>query len=151
MSAAAIILQFIYLALFHRTQIPGKGNLPDKLLKLEQPIRKLISGKNIFLYYPVFVSVLFFFIWSFNGAVLTALISFEALLILVLSILVKEDSFRYTALGGIIAVIIRLVFFDLREADFFIKAVAFIIVSVIMLLMNVLYNKFKDRIEEKAD
>lgn len=151
MSAAAIILQFIYLALFHRTQIPGKGNLPDKLLKLEQPIRKLISGKNIFLYYPVFVSVLFFIIWSFNGAVLTALISFEALLILVLSILVKEDSFRYTALGGIIAVIIRLVFFDLREADFFIKAVAFIIVSVIMLLMNVLYNKFKDRIEEKAD
>jgi len=151
MSAAAIILQFIYLALFHFTHESDEISLPDKLLNLEQTIKKLMSGKNIFLYYPVFASVLFFFIWSFNGAVLTALISFEALLILVLSILIKEDSFRYTALMGIIVSIIRLIFFDLRESDIFIKAVAFIIVSIIMLLMNVLYNKFKDRIEEKAD
>ena len=45
----------------------------------------------------------------------------------------------------------RLVFFDLKEADIFIKAVAFIIVSIIMLLMNILYNKFKERIEENTD
>ena len=145
MSAAGIGLQFVYLILFYNTHNMDKISLPSKLLKLEEPINKLVSGKNIFLYYPVFASILFFFIWSFSGAVLTALISFEALLILVLSIIVKEDSFRYTALGGIIAGIIRLVFFDLREAEIFVKAIAFIVVSVIMLLMNVLYNKFKDR------
>ncbi|MCF6336121.1 MAG: hypothetical protein L3J12_10300, partial [Spirochaetales bacterium] len=98
--------------------------------------------------YPVFSSVLFFFIWSFDGAVLTALISVESLFILVLSILVKVDSFRYIALTGIMAAVIRLVFFDLKEADIFIKAVAFIVVSIIMLIMNILYNKFKDRIEQ---
>ncbi len=151
MSALGILFQFVYLALFHFSHKSDEINLPTKLLGIEHLINKLMLGKNIFLYYPVFVSVLFFFIWSFDGAVLTALISFEALLILVLSILVKEDSFRYTALAGIIVSIIRLVFFDLRESDIFIKAVAFIIVSIIMLLMNVLYNKFKDRIEEKSD
>ena len=151
MSALGILFQFVYLALFHFSHKSDEIILPAKLLKMEHIINKMMSGKNIFLYYPVFASVLFFFIWSFDGAVLTALISFEALLILVLSILVKEDSFRYTALTGIIVSIIRLVFFDLREADIFIKAVVFIIVSIIMLLMNVLYNKFKERIEEKVD
>jgi hypothetical protein len=151
MSAIGIILQFVFLALFHFSHRSDQISLPVKVLKLENFVNKLISGKNIFLYYPVFISVLFFFIWSFNGAVLTALISFEALLILILSLLVKEDSFRYTALAGIVVSIIRLVFFDLREADIFIKAIAFIVVSIIMLLMNVLYNKFKDRIEDKTD
>jgi hypothetical protein len=151
MSALGIIFQFVYLAFFHFSHKSDEINLPTKLLRMEHILNKLMLGKNVFLYYPVFASVLFFFIWSFDGAVLTALISFEALLILVLSILVKEDSFRYTALAGIIVSIIRLIFFDLREADIFIKAVAFIIVSIIMLLMNVLYNRFKERIEEEAD
>lgn len=150
MSALGILLQFVYLALFHYSHKLDEISLPNRLLKLEIIINKLMLGKNLFLYYPVFASVLFFFIWSFKGAVLTALISFEALLILVLSILVKEDAFRYTALAGIIISIIRLVFFDLRESDIFIKAVVFIIVSIIMLIMNVLYNKFKDRTKEKA-
>ena len=151
MSALGIFLQFIYLILFHFTHKSDEIRFPVKLLGLEKVINKLVSGENIFLYYPVFASVLFFFIWSFSGAVLTALISLEALLILVLSIVIKEDSFRYTALGGILVSIIRLVFFDLREAEIFVKAIAFIFVAVIMLIMNVLYNKFKDRIEDKTD
>ncbi|MCK5673361.1 MAG: DUF2339 domain-containing protein, partial [Spirochaetales bacterium] len=141
---------FIYLALFHFSHKSDSISFPVKLLGLEKVLNKLVSGENIFLYYPVFTSVLFFLIWSFNGAVLTALISMEALLVLVLSIVVKEDSFRYTALGGILVSVIRLVFFDLREAEIFIKAIAFIFVAVVMLLMNVLYNKFKDRVEDET-
>ncbi len=148
MSAAGILLQFSYLGIFHFTHKRDQITLPVKLLKIENIIYRLMSGKNRFLYYPVFASVLFFFIWSFNGAVLTALISVEALLILVLSILVKEDSFRYIALSGIIGSVVRLIFFDLKEADIFVKAVVFIVVSIIMLIMNILYNKFKDRIEQ---
>jgi len=151
MSAIGIFLQFIYLVLFHFTHKKDEISFPVKLLGLEKVVNRLVSGENIFLYYPVFVSVLFFLIWSFSGAILTALISLEALLILVLSIVVKEDSFRYTALGGILVSVIRLVFFDLREAEIFVKAIAFIFVAVVMLLMNILYNKFKDRIEDKAD
>ena len=149
MSALGIFLQFIYLALFHFTHKSDDVSFPVKLLGLEKVVNRLVSGENIFLYYPVFISVLFFIIWSFNGAVLTALISLEALLILILSLVVKEDSFRYTALGGILVSVVRLVFFDLREAEIFVKAIAFIFVAVVMLLMNVLYNKFKDRIEDK--
>lgn len=151
MSAIGIFLQFIYLVLFHFSHKSDEISFPVKLLGLEKVMNKLVSGENIFLYYPVFAAVLFFFIWSFSGAVLTALISLEALLILVLSIVVKEDSFRYTALGGILVSIIRLVFFDLREAEIFVKAIAFIFVAVVMLLMNVLYNKFKERINEKTE
>jgi hypothetical protein len=151
MSVIGIILQFIYLGLFYFSHKSDEIRLPAKLLGMEQVINKLLVGKNIFLYYPVFASVLFFLIWSFSGAVLTALISFEALLILVLSLVVKENSFRYTALIGILVSVIRLVLFDLRESDIFIKAIAFILVSVVMLLMNVLYNKFKDRIENEKN
>ncbi len=86
--------------------------------------------------------------WLIVGSAM--LISLEALLVLVLSIVVKEDSFRYTTLGGILVSVIRLVFFDLREAEIFVKAIAFIFVAVVMLLMNALYNKFKDRIEDKT-
>jgi hypothetical protein len=150
-SAIGILLQFIYLALFHFTHKSDEIRLPVKLLGLEKIINKLVSGENIFLYYPVFLSVLFFLIWSFSGAVLTALISLESLLILVLSIVVKENSFRYTALGGILVSIVRLVFIDLRGSEIFVKAIAFIFVAIIMLLMNVLYNKFKSRIEKNTD
>lgn len=150
MSALGIFLQFLYLVFFHFSHKSDKISFPVKLLGLEKIINKLVSGENIFLYYPVFLSVLFFLIWSFSGAVLTALISLEALLILVLSIVIKEDSFRYTALVGILVSVIRLVFFDLRESEIFVKAIAFIFVAVIMLIMNVLYNKFKDRIEDKT-
>ncbi|MBC7451198.1 MAG: DUF2339 domain-containing protein, partial [Cytophagales bacterium] len=69
----------------------------------------------------------------------------ECAIVFIISILLKEQHFRYIALGSLAICIIRLVFYDMVQASTLNRALVFLGVGLIMLGMNSLYNKFKTR------
>lgn len=60
--------------------------------------------------------------------------------------MLREQHFRYVALTGVGLCIVRLVFFDLKESTKVTKALVFVGVGLLMLGMNILYSKYKDRL-----
>lgn len=106
---------------------------------------KLIKKKDYYLFYPFFASILLFLYWSFDNAILTLLWTIVSFAIFSLSLLLRLTHFRYTALILILFCVFRLIFHDLSSSGTIVKAIVFLGVGSILLLMNSLYNKFKDR------
>ena len=71
----------------------------------------------------------------------------EALGLLVLSITLKEKYFRYVSLSVVGLCIVRLMFFDLSNTDFLIRALVLLGVGIVLLVMNSLFKKYKDRLD----
>jgi uncharacterized membrane protein len=66
---------------------------------------------------------------------------------LILGILLKEKYFRYVSLSLVGICVIRLMFFDLSNADLLIRALVLVGVGIVLIIMNSLYKKYKDRFE----
>jgi len=105
------------------------------------------TGKHLngVVYYPFFVGIFLFLYWSFSSAVLTLLWSLLAFLIFLLGLVLKESMFRYLSLGLLLFCVGRLVIHDLSSAEPILRAVVFLGVGSILLLMNTIYNKYRDR------
>lgn len=103
--------------------------------------------KNSFLIYPATLSIGCFLYLTFDKGILTFFWILEALGLLILGILLKEKYFRYVSLSLVGLCIIRLMFFDLSNADFLIRAMVLLGVGVVLLVMNSLFKKYKDRFE----
>lgn len=101
------------------------------------------------LLYPLFTSIGFFLFWSFDKTVLSLLWVIECFVLFLISILMREPQFRIVSMAGIGLIFLRIVFYDLTGRDFFIKAVVFISVGLILIAMNTIYNKYKYRYESK--
>ena len=150
LGAAAVSLQIIYFILLHNLSRFEAQTLPELFSGMDKSLRFFIKRKNYFLYYPVFISTALFLIWSFDKSVLTLLLTLEVFTIFGLSILIRENHFRYLSMAGLLGCLIRLVLFDIRKTSTITKAVVCILVALLMLGMNLLYNKFKTRFEIKA-
>ena len=149
-SITAIVLQFAYLVLVHNMAHFNKQELPPVLSWLEKSKRFVIRNRNYIIYYPVFISVALFLIWSFDKSLLTILLTTEVFMIFGLSIIIRENHFRYLSMAGLLGCLARLVFFDLTKTGTITKAIVCILVAVLMIGMNILYNKFKKRFGVKA-
>ncbi|WP_264512570.1 DUF2339 domain-containing protein [Flavobacterium sp. N1719] len=103
--------------------------------------------KNSLLIYPVTLSVGLFLYLTFDKGALTFLWVLEALGLLVLSITLKEKYFRYVSLSVVGLCIVRLMFFDLSNTDFLIRALVLLGVGIVLLVMNSLFKKYKDRLD----
>lgn len=101
------------------------------------------------LLYPLFTSIGFFLFWSFDKTVLSLLWVIECFVLFLISIIMREPQFRVVSMVGIGLIFLRIVFNDLNGEDFFIKAVVFISVGIILIVMNTIYNKYKYRYESK--
>ncbi len=88
-----------------------------------------------------------FLAWRFEQALLTFLWSAEAFVVFVLSIVFRENHFRLVALAGIAACLGRLIVYDMRETDLFIRGLVFIGVGLLMLGMNAVYNKYGRKVQ----
>lgn len=137
------------LALKHATDPNGKTLAvivwPDGLSFLEPlllPSYQRLVGS---LLYPAFVVVGLLLIQSFDKALLTALLMVEVVAVFAASLLLRRADFRYTALAGMAACLVRLVFFDLRQSHTLARAAVFIFMGLLLLGMNALYARFKDR------
>ncbi|XDD49954.1 hypothetical protein AB3N59_16560 [Leptospira sp. WS92.C1] len=100
---------------------------------------------NRIVYYPFFIGIFLFLYWSFSSAVLTLLWATLAFLIFLLGLFLKESWFRNISLGLLLFCVGRLIFHDLSSSGTILKAVVFLGVGSILLLMNTIYNKYRDR------
>jgi uncharacterized membrane protein len=61
------------------------------------------------------------------------------------SLLLRRQDLRYLSLAGLLACLVRLVFFDLSRSGTIARAVVFILMGLLLLGMNALYARFKAR------
>ena len=147
-SVVAIFFQFIYIGLFYikfkveSLQLPSHLNFYNHLLKIVN------FKRNLWIYYPLFVSVALFLIWSFDRSILTLLLTFEAFSVFILSIILIESNFKYLSYLALLACLARLIFYDLAKSNTLTKAIVCIGVALVMLLMNAIYNKYKERFKK---
>lgn len=143
--SAAILLQFVYIVLIHKLTFLEGVKFP-KLLGFLSPLTALINRKkNLWIHYPLFISVALFLYQAFDKSILTLLWVVECFLIFIAAVILKENHFRYLAMTGLALTLIRLLFYDLAKSDTFTRALVFIGVGILMLVMNSIYNKYKDR------
>ncbi len=141
----AIALQVLFLATTSRRLGLGKVAFPRHLVNLAGWSKAIAKRQHLWLYYPFFVGVALFFYWRFEAALLTLLWSAEAFVVSALSLVLRESHFRYMALAGFAASVIRLLIIDMAQTNLGLRGVVFIGVGLLMLSMNALYNKYRDR------
>ncbi|WP_141248433.1 hypothetical protein [Flavobacterium sp. ACN6] len=103
--------------------------------------------KNSIIIYPATFSIGLFLFLSFDKGILTFFWILESLGLLILGIILKEKYFRYVSLSLVGICVIRLMFFDLSNADFLIRALVLLGVGVVLLVMNTLFKKYKERFD----
>jgi hypothetical protein len=103
--------------------------------------------KNSLLIYPATLSIGCFLYLSFDKGILTFFWILEALGLLILGIILKEKYFRYVSLSLVGICVIRLMFFDLSNSNFLIRALVLLGVGIVLLVMNSLFKKYKDRFD----
>ncbi|MGA9639352.1 DUF2339 domain-containing protein [Flavobacterium sp.] len=104
--------------------------------------------KNSLLIFPTTLSVACFLYLTFDKGILTFFWILESLGLLILGILLKEKHFRYVSLSLVAICIIRLMFFDLSNADFLIRALVLVGVGIVLIVMNTLFKKYKHRFDD---
>jgi hypothetical protein len=103
--------------------------------------------RNSIIIYPATFSIGLFLYLSFDKGILTFFWILESLGLLILGIILKEKYFRYVSLSLVGVCVVRLMFFDLSNADFLIRALVLLGVGVVLLVMNTLFKKYKDRFD----
>jgi hypothetical protein len=140
---AFLVIQFKYINL-------SLLEVPSSFRKLTLLASAIDKRKEVYNLYPLIFCVAIFFYWSFDKGVLTLLWVVECLSVFIVSLIIRKQQFRYVALAALALCIIRLIFFDLAQASTLAKALVFLGVGVIMLVINFLYRKYKDRFEDEA-
>ncbi len=143
----AIFIQVAYLFVAYRHLALGTATFPPMLFQFSRLSGKLAADIPATLCYPFFAGFALFLAWRFEQALLTFLWSAEAFVVFVLSIVFRENHFRLVALAGIAACLGRLIVYDMRETDLFIRGLVFIGVGLLMLGMNAVYNKYGRKVQ----
>lgn len=135
-----IALNILYLLLFS-----SKARLDDFSGKGESDLlsRFAVSlGKHRarWLFYPFFAAVALFILFRFNRNIITLMFVLESLMVFLLSLRFRENSFRFLSMAGIGGSLLRLIFFDLTNSGTVLRALVFIGMGVVMVVMNVIYS-----------
>lgn len=142
---AGIFMQLLFVVFFHH-----RGDLVSVTFPFDAPrFSRIIAAAsrrvNLWIYYPFFVAIALFLYWSFDSAILTLLWVAEAFSIFVLSVILKENHFRYLSMAALIGCLLRLVLYDLARTATITRALVFLGVGGLMLAMNYLYGRYKER------
>ncbi|MDO7850603.1 hypothetical protein [Hymenobacter convexus] len=111
---------------------------------LARPPRRALEA---WLLYPAFLALALLLIQSFDRSVLTVLLMLEVVAVFSTSLLLRRQDLRYLSLAGMLACLVRLVFFDLSRSGTITRAIVFILMGLLLLGMNALYARFKARFE----
>jgi hypothetical protein len=144
-SLVAIALQVVYVVVAHRRLVLADLETPPPLRILERLGELVATRRNLYVYYPLFAGVALFLYWRFDRSVLTLLWAAEAFVVFVLSAWLRENQFRYVALAGLGACLVRLVLIDMAQANLALRGLVFIGVGSLMLGMNAIYNRYRAR------
>ena len=106
--------------------------------------------KELTLFYPLFLSVALFLFWSFDSALLTLFWMVEVFVVFFVGLRLNQDHFRYVAQSAMVLCLIRLLLFDLSQSSIVMRAFVFLGVGGIMILMNVIYRKYRSAQDAEA-
>ena len=143
--AVAIVLQFVYIALFHAKGAPAQAVFPELLSRLSGAAALIGRRQNPIVYYPLFAGVALFIHAAADPSIRTLLWVGETFAVFVVSVILRENHFRYLSMGGLAVCLLRLVFHDLSSSGTVLKGVVFVGVGAIMLSMNMIYSRFRSR------
>jgi hypothetical protein len=136
---------YILLNQLYRSDV--SSDYPELFKRLGFLQRQMDAKPILFLYYPAIVGVALFLYWTFDHTLLTFFWSIEALVVFILAIVLRDNSLRILSYSGIAGVLVRLLFYDLSRTGEITRALVFIGVGAILILMNAIYNRFRQRIE----
>lgn len=145
--AASLALLIAFVPIIYRHGRLNECNFPEPLRGMARVGSFLEKRRNIWIFDPLFLAAALFLYWSFDRAILTLLWVGLIFAIFSLSILLREGHFRILALIALAASLGRLLFFDLSQSSMTMRAIVFVGVGILMLGMNSLYNRFKDRFQ----
>lgn len=127
----------LYLILLHKT-----GEIrADYLFKTLS--NRIKSNLYPIIYYPFFISMALFILFSFKPEVITLFFVVESLIIFILSMALQEQHFKVISMIALGASLLRLTFVDLAQSGTLVRAIVFIGVGIILVVMNMIYLKFK--------
>jgi hypothetical protein len=141
----ALVMQLGFVALFYRLAALEEVRFTGPVSSFQGWVEKVRQRTHLWVYYPYFLAVALFLYWTFDRALLTLLWVIEVFVIFTLSIVLRENHFRVAALLGLGGCLVRLIFFDLARSDTITRALVFLGVGIIMIVMNSLYNKYRER------
>ena len=146
-AAAALMLQLVYLAVFYRRDGLKDISFPAPLAALQRMTAGMQERRTVWVFYPTFAAIAVFLYWTFDRSLLTVMWVLESFLVFILSVVLRQNHFRYVSMAALACCLVRLVFFDLARSATITRALVFLSVGVIMLLINILYNKYRGRFE----
>lgn len=120
---------------------------PRGLRGLNAWVRSADLRTPLVVYYPFFLSVAVFLYGRFDRSVLTFLWALEAFGVFILSVLLRENHFRYLALAALGACVVRLIAYDMAQSGTLARGLTFLGVGVLMLAISTIYTRFKRRFE----
>lgn len=94
-------------------------------------------------FYPFFIGMALFILFSFRPDLITLFFVIESLIIFVLSMVLREQHFKVISMVALGASLTRLIFVDLANSGTLVRALVFIGVGVILVSMNMIYLKLK--------
>ncbi len=143
-----IAIQLIYVALAYRYKyFETKIQFPSGLGIFRGLHRNLVCRRiNFAIFYPVILGIAVFLFWRFDRSLLTLLWVMEIFAVFSLGTYVKEKHFVNLALCALAFCLGRLFIYDLAETTFGIRALVFMAVGALMMGINAIYLKYKDRI-----
>ncbi|WP_426490460.1 hypothetical protein [Hymenobacter sp. 102] len=145
-SFGAVALLFAYVAVRLQPDAGRPAYWPPVLAPLAGLGRLSPAVLIPLLLYPAFGALTLLLVQSFDRSVLTVLLMLEVVAAFVCSLLLRRQDLRYVALAGMALSLARLLFFDMRQSGTITRAVVFILMGLLLLGMNALYARFKDRL-----
>lgn len=141
----SVICQFTYVFLIYQNhgkiEALGQDYWPSSFITL------LCRQRDFTILLPVFLGIACLFLFNFEKTILTILWNGLTCLYLCVGLLIKSKRTIQIAMAAIVLCALRLMIFDLRQADPALRALIFIGVGILMLGISMLYKKFKHRIE----
>jgi len=126
-----IILQLIYAYLVHKKQHANS-------LLAKQPTTAVLL--------PIFLGIGLLFAYNFEKTLLTLLWVGLTSVYITLGLLVKNQLTIRIGMAALILCSARLVIFDLMQSNILVRALVFFGVGILMMIVGVIYKKYKHRI-----
>jgi hypothetical protein len=144
----AIFLQFVSAFIVHRIKVL---DFAKNELSPPQPLRRLENfiyrTPNLTILLPIFLGIALFFAFNFEKTLLTLFWVGLSCAYLSLNLFVKSKGGIRIAMSALIICSIRLLIFDLMQSNFVLRSIVFLGVGILMMLMSMVYKKYKHRIE----
>jgi hypothetical protein len=141
----AIGLQGLFLLASSRWLRPEALRAPGGLPLLAAIGSTVARQPHRWLGYPLFLAVALYLACRYDRALLTLLWALLAFFIYIYSALLRDNQFRTVALLATGACLLRLVAVDMAQTDLTLRGLVFVGVGLLMLAMNALYTRFRER------